>query len=114
MSGRRERIVPADANRKHMPGRSYWVYMIECTGGVIYTGIAVDPKARFREHLAGKGARFTRMRKPLRILGMQKFPDRGSALRAEKALKKLIPREKRKWARDLFSPLEDRLSSRRL
>jgi len=78
--------------------KSYWVYMMECIGGVIYTGIAVDPEARFREHLAGKGARFTRMRKPLRMIGMKKFPDRGSALRAEHALKGLRPLEKRKWA----------------
>ena len=73
--------------------------MIECAGGVIYTGIAIDPEARFREHLAGKGARFTRIRKPLRILGMRKFGDRGSALKAEHALKKMSPSQKREWAR---------------
>lgn len=76
----------------------YWVYMIECAGGVIYTGIAVDPEARFRAHAAGKGARFLRMRKPLRLLGKRQFPDRGSASRAEHALKRLSPGEKRTWA----------------
>lgn len=81
-----------------MPRKCYWVYMVECAGGVVYTGIAVDPEARFRQHLAGKGAGFTRIRKPLRILGMRKFPDRGSALRAEHALKKLKPLDKRRWA----------------
>jgi putative endonuclease len=78
--------------------RPWWVYMIECAGGVIYTGIALDPEARFLEHLAGKGARFTRIRKPLRILGMRIFADRGSALKAEHALKKLSPLGKREWA----------------
>jgi len=73
--------------------------MIECAGGVIYTGIAIDPEARFREHLAGKGARFTRIRKPLRIIGMRKFGDRGSALKAEHALKKMSPLQKREWVR---------------
>jgi putative endonuclease len=76
----------------------YWVYMLECAGGFIYTGIAVDPEARFREHQAGKGSRFTRMRKPHRIIGMRRYPDRGAALRAEHALKKLKPRAKRIWA----------------
>lgn len=78
--------------------RPYWVYMIECDGGFIYTGIAIDPDARFREHLAGRGSRFTRMRKPVAILGMRRFPDRGAALKAEHALKKLPREKKRKWA----------------
>jgi putative endonuclease len=80
------------------PKKKYWVYMLECAGGYVYTGIAIDPEARFREHLAGKGSRFTRMRKPLRILGMRRYPDRGAALRAEHALKKLKPAAKRTWA----------------
>ncbi|MCL5965640.1 MAG: GIY-YIG nuclease family protein [Deltaproteobacteria bacterium] len=72
--------------------------MLECAGGFIYTGIAVDPEARFREHVAGKGSRFTRMRKPLRIIGVREYPDRGAALRAERSLKQLKAGEKRKWA----------------
>jgi putative endonuclease len=78
--------------------KPFWVYLLECAGGFLYTGIAVDPEARFQEHLAGRGSRFTRMRKPLRILGRRRFPDRGAALRAEHALKKLTPIQKRKWA----------------
>lgn len=78
--------------------KRYWVYMLECAGGYIYTGIAIDPEARFREHAAGKGSRFTRMRKPIRIIGVRLFPDRGSALRAEHALKKLARSKKRTWA----------------
>ena len=72
--------------------------MLECAGGFIYTGIAIDPEARFRQHLAGKGAQFTRMRKPIRIIGKEKYPDRGSALRAELKLKRLGKDAKKKWA----------------
>jgi putative endonuclease len=78
--------------------KPYWVYMLECDGSFIYTGIAVDPEARFLEHAAGKGSRFTRMRKPLRIIGKREYPDRGTALRVEHALKKLKRSEKKKWA----------------
>ncbi|MGE5752023.1 MAG: GIY-YIG nuclease family protein [Deltaproteobacteria bacterium] len=78
--------------------KPYWVYMLECDGGYIYTGIAVDPEARFLEHAAGKGSRFTRMRKPLRIIGKREVPDRGTALRMEHALKKLKRADKKKWA----------------
>lgn len=86
-----------------MADKSYWVYLVECAGGVVYTGIAVDPQLRFRQHLSGRGAAFTRIRKPLRILGMRKFPDRGTALRAERALRKLSPTAKRKWAADALN-----------
>ena len=72
--------------------------MLECAGGYVYTGIAIDPEARFREHVAGKGSGFTRMRKPIRIIGMRRYPDRGAALRVEHALKKLKRAEKKKWA----------------
>ena len=72
--------------------------MLECAGGCIYTGIAIDPEARFREHLAGRGAQFTRMNKPVRIIGKEKYPDKGSALRAERQLKKLKPDAKKMWA----------------
>lgn len=78
--------------------KRYWVYMLECAGGFIYTGVAIDPEARFREHLAGRGSRFTRMRRPLRIIGAREYPDRGAALRAEHVLKRLAPDEKREWA----------------
>jgi putative endonuclease len=80
--------------------KPYRVYMLECDGGVIYTGIALDPEARFAEHLAGRGARFTRIRKPLRILGTRLYPDRGEALRAERELKKLNAAAKRRWAEE--------------
>lgn len=79
--------------------KPYWVYVLECDGGFLYTGIAVDPEARFRVHLAGKGSRFTRMRKPLRILGMRQYPDRGAALRVEQQVKRLSRDRKKSWAR---------------
>jgi putative endonuclease len=76
----------------------WWVYMIACKGGRIYTGTARDPEARFRAHRAGKGAAFTRANPPIRLLHCVLYPDRRSACRAEAALKRL-PREKKiAWA----------------
>ncbi len=77
----------------------WWVYMIACRGGKIYTGTARDPEARFRAHRAGKGAAFTRANPPVKLLRCALHPSRRSACRAEAALKKL-PREKKvAWAR---------------
>ncbi len=77
-----------------------WVYVIECADGSLYTGSSRDPDERFRQHASGGryGAKYTRMKKPLRILGRKEFPDRSAALRAERHLKGLSPWEKRMWA----------------
>ncbi len=72
--------------------------MIECRGGGIYTGIAVDVDERYKTHVAGKGAKYTKMNPPLRIIARQMFPDRRSAAQAEYAMKQLTPLEKRQWA----------------
>ena len=76
------------------PSESWWVYMIACRGEKVYTGTARDPEARFRAHLAGKGAAFTRANPPLKLLRCELYPNRQAACRAEAALKKL-PREKK-------------------
>ena len=74
------------------------LYLLECTGGGIYIGIAKDVDARYAEHAAGKGALYTRMFPPLRILGAKSYPDHRSAAQDERAFKKLSPLEKRQWA----------------
>jgi putative endonuclease len=78
-------------------GESWWLYVLECRGGVLYTGIAKDVEARFVSHLAGDGAKFTRLNRPVRILGRALLATKGQALRAELALKKLKRAEKLRW-----------------
>lgn len=75
--------------------KPWYVYMIECADGSIYTGVAVDVAARYGQHAAGKGARYTRAHPPRRLIAVIPQPDRSSALRAERALKKLRPGDKR-------------------
>jgi putative endonuclease len=67
----------------------YWLYLLECEGGVYYTGIALDVEQRFYQHLFGVGAKFTRARPPLRVLAAQEYPNKSEALRAEIRLKAL-------------------------
>jgi putative endonuclease len=77
----------------------WWLYLLACKDGRTYVGIALDVDARFRAHLSGKGARFTRSNPPLEVLGAQSFATKSDAMKAEAALKKL-PREQRlAWAR---------------
>lgn len=68
----------------------YWyVYIIRCADGTLYTGIARDVTARFNAHAAGKGARYTRGRGPLELCAKRRCNDKGTALRLEYAIKQL-------------------------
>jgi putative endonuclease len=67
----------------------YWLYLLECEGGVYYAGIAIDVERRFFQHLFGVGAKFTRARAPLRILAARAYAGKSEALRAELQLKAL-------------------------
>lgn len=82
---------------------TWWLYLLECEDGRTYTGIALDVEARFARHASGKGAKFTRANRPVRILGMQALPTKGDALKAEFSLKQLDRPEKLQWARRVSS-----------
>lgn len=78
--------------------KPWFLYLIECVDGSIYTGITVDVEARYAAHRQGTGARYTRSHAPLRLLGYETHPDRSSASKAEYRIKQLSPREKRRYA----------------
>lgn len=82
--------------------RDWFVYLLECTDGSIYTGIALDVEARFTAHCEGKGARYTRAHPPLRVLASVAHPDRSSAAQAEYRIKQLTPAAKRAYADELI------------
>jgi len=89
--------VTAIANSEPAPSGGWYLYLLECRRGT-YVGITNDLTKRYRAHVTGKGARFTRANPPLALLGAQPFPDRASASRAEYRLKRQSPRQKRAWA----------------
>jgi putative endonuclease len=75
----------------------WWLYVLECRRGVLYTGIAKDVAARFAAHAAGSGAAFTRRNRPVRIVAKAALATRSEALRAEYALKQLPRAQKLRW-----------------
>ena len=75
--------------------KPWFLYLLECAGGRIYTGITVDVDARYAAHVAGKGARFTRAYPPSRVLLSLTFADRSAASRAEYRIKQLTASQKR-------------------
>jgi putative endonuclease len=83
-----------------MPGKDaeWYVYMVRCRNGNLYTGIATDIDRRFAEHQSGKGAKYLRGRGPLRLAFKQKIGRRSSALKMERLIKKLPKGEKERIA----------------
>lgn len=82
-------------------GKPWYLYLIECTDGSIYTGITVDVAARYAAHLNGSGARYTRSHPPLRLLASEAHADRSAASKAEYRVKRLSPAQKRALAAQL-------------
>ena len=70
--------------------------MILCRGNAIYTGIALDVAARYAQHVAGTGARYTRANPPRRLLARFACPNQSEAGRLEAAIKRLPAAEKRR------------------
>jgi len=66
-----------------------YCYILECCDGSYYTGWSSDPQRRLREHNSGKGARYTRSRRPVRLVYLEELPDKSSALKRERAIKAL-------------------------
>lgn len=78
-----------------LPASHRWIlYLLECVDGTYYAGITTDLARRFRQHLHGKGARYTRAHKPRRLVASMAFADRAAASRAEYALKQRKKSEK--------------------
>ena len=86
-----------------MGKKSWFLYLIECMDGSIYTGIAVDVDARYAQHASGKGARYTRSHPPRRLLAALEYPDRSAAAKAEYRVKCLSAGEKREFCGNVLA-----------
>ena len=72
------------------------VYILRCTDGTLYTGIATDVNARLVTHNAGKGAKYTRGRLPVTLAYQEAAASHSAALKREHAIKRLSAAEKRR------------------
>ncbi|WP_312266204.1 GIY-YIG nuclease family protein [Neisseria sp.] len=82
--------VPADTDESG----SWSVYLILCEGGSLYCGISNRPAERFAAHRSGKGAKYTRIRKPLEMRLLHQHLNRSDASKQEAAVKKLKTADK--------------------
>lgn len=72
----------------------YFVYILKCNDGTLYTGITTDVARRLREHKAGTASRYTRAKGAVKMLHTERLKTRSAALKREAQIKRL-PRSKK-------------------
>jgi putative endonuclease len=90
--------MPENGTSKTRSG-SYLVYILLCDDGSYYTGYTSNMESRLERHKKGSGARYTKMRRPKRIVYLQSFRTRRAAMRRERQIKTLDHDEKRELTR---------------
>ncbi|GBF31999.1 endonuclease containing a URI domain [Desulfocucumis palustris] len=71
-----------------------YTYLLQCSDGSYYTGWTTDLEARLKIHNAGKGAKYTRSRLPVRLIYWEECANRSEAQKREAAIRKLNRKEK--------------------
>jgi len=88
----------------------WYVYIVRCRDGNLYTGIATDVERRMADHLGNKGAKYLRGRGPLKLVFKKKVGEKGRALKVEHQVKRL-PRQKKEALIKTGAGIEALLSS---
>ena len=79
---------------KKPPDDPWFVYMLRCADGSLYTGITKDVKRRRQQHNDRTASRYTRSRRPTKLVWQEAQPSRSAALKREAAIKKMTRRDK--------------------
>ena len=66
---------------------AFYCYILECADGTFYTGWTTDPPRREKQHNAGRGARYTRTRRPVKMVYVEELSSRAEAMKRELAIK---------------------------
>ena len=74
----------------------FFCYILQCSDGTFYTGWTTDPPRREKQHNAGTGARYTRTRRPVKMVYVEEQLDRGTAQKRELAIKRMSREKKKK------------------
>lgn len=72
----------------------HYVYMLRCSDNTLYSGYTTNPKKREETHNLGKGAKYTRVRLPVKVVYLEKYEEKSKALKREYALKQLTKLQK--------------------
>lgn len=79
-----------------------YCYIVKCSDGTLYTGWTTDPTRREKQHNAGTGASYTRMRRPVKLIYIEEQPDRRTAMKREIEIKRMTRTAKDKLVATQF------------
>jgi putative endonuclease len=82
----------------------YWVYLLRCADGTLYTGYARDPKNREKVHNDGRGAKYTASRRPVSLVYYEPVASISAALKREHQVKRWTRARKEALIRGLRQP----------
>ncbi len=92
------------------PPKTYYVYVVQCADGTLYTGYTDDVERRVTVHNAGKGGSYTRTHRPVSLLIAWPFPTKSAALKAEYAFKRLSRAQKLRLVASSIPPTDETIS----
>ncbi len=72
----------------------HYTYILECKDQTLYTGYTTDLERRLKVHNDGKGAKYTKIRRPVKLVYNEEFENKSEALKREYALKQLSRKQK--------------------
>ena len=90
---------------------SCYVYVLLCNGGSFYTGVTKNVNSRMRRHINGKGARYTKIHRPNKIVYVEALASRAEAMRRERAIKKMNHNQKTRLIKSRKNQNKTRRSS---
>ncbi|MEJ5203172.1 MAG: GIY-YIG nuclease family protein [Anaerolineales bacterium] len=75
---------------------AFYCYILQCADGTFYTGWTTNLKRRVSQHNRGRGAYYTRSRRPVHLVYAEELPNRSSAMRREQGIKRLSHLQKQR------------------
>jgi predicted GIY-YIG superfamily endonuclease len=90
----RRTVNSCNPGRDEPSGDPWSVYIRRCADGTVYTGITKDVKRRCQQHNNGTASRYTRSRRPTKLIWQEAQPSQSSALKREAAIKAMTRQEK--------------------
>jgi putative endonuclease len=84
----------SDEKNRSRESEGHFVYMVRCSDGSLYTGYTTDAQRRLAEHNDGKASKYTRSRRPVRLVYLEELASRGEALSREARVKRMKKEEK--------------------
>jgi putative endonuclease len=80
--------------------QDWFVYIVRCADDTLYAGVTTDAQARVAKHNEGSGAKYTRTRRPVELVYVERASDRGAALVREHEIKRMPADAKRRLIAD--------------